>query len=196
MSEPAVKFDNIIDDRKREIYYGKIVMMASGSLTHAYVMKKIFSNFDRHFDGTDCEAYMNNVDVILADDCTLVPDVLVVCKRVTIDPDKGVMGAPNLVVEVLSPSTMLRDKTEKKDIYEKNGVKEYWLVDTKGMYIEIYALNESGRFDLVNLCQYYTEKDIAGMTYKEKEKVIHAFTPHTFPDIAFSLSNIFKGAPR
>jgi Uma2 family endonuclease len=73
------------------------------------------------------------------------PDVLVVC-----DPDKvksrGIFGAPDLIIEILSPSSGRRDRWDKKALYEKYGVKEYLLFDPDGKYAEQYVLEESGKF--------------------------------------------------
>ena len=73
------------------------------------------------------------------------PDIVVVCDKEKLD-DRGCKGAPNLVVEVLSPATGKKDMHEKFVLYEKAGVKEYWVVYTKDKTIVVFAL-EGEKYD-------------------------------------------------
>ena len=82
----------------------------------------------------------------MSDEDYYIPDFMVVCDPDKIQPD-GVHGAPDLVVEVLSPSTMNNDLGRKKDVYERAGVKEYWIVSPVEKAITVYRLQE-GRFVL------------------------------------------------
>ena len=72
-----------------------------------------------------------------------VPDFMVVCDREKIKAD-GVHSAPDLVLEVLSPSTAKNDKGYKKSVYESSGVPEYWIVSPKEKSIEVYLLQDGG----------------------------------------------------
>ena len=89
-------------------------------------------------------------DVILDDNNTIQPDILFISKknRFKIQTD-GVHGAPDLVVEIISPSSIERDREIKKDLYEKFGVKEYWLVDIDEKTVEVFD-NVDGKFDLIS----------------------------------------------
>ena len=73
------------------------------------------------------------------------PDILVVCDKSKLD-QRGLKGAPDMVIEVVSPSTAGRDRGVKRDLYERNGVREYWLVDYSNKTIEVYLLNEGNRY--------------------------------------------------
>jgi Uma2 family endonuclease len=85
-------------------------------------------------------------DVVLADDTVCQPDVFwIAAERVSEIVDDRVYGIPDLVVEVLSPSTSRRDRTKKADIYAKHGAREYWLFDPGDQSVEIRVLRE-GRF--------------------------------------------------
>ena len=75
--------------------------------------------------------------MFLSENDHFVPDMMVVCDREKIHHD-GIHGAPDLAVEVLSPSTMKNDRTHKKDVYAKYGVREYWLVNPTDRSIEVY----------------------------------------------------------
>jgi Uma2 family endonuclease len=87
-------------------------------------------------------------DVVLSDHDVVQPDVFVVCDERKIS-DQNIRGAPDLVVEVLSPATAGKDRWEKKHLYERAGVLEYILVDPDGQYVERFVLGEDGRFDRV-----------------------------------------------
>ncbi len=89
-------------------------------------------------------------------DTVVQPDVLVVCDRDKIDR-RGVKGAPDWVVEVLSPATAGRDQILKREVYARAGVPEYWLVHPIDRVLTIYRL-ENGRYDLSDI------RELAGST--------------------------------
>ena len=97
--------------------------------------------------------------IIIDEKNHFIPDVMIICNK-NIITDLNIQGAPDLVVEVLSPSTAKNDKGIKKDIYEKFGVKEYWIVNTVDKSVEVY-LNNNGRFYLDNIYVYFTDEEIA-----------------------------------
>ena len=83
------------------------------------------------------------VDVFLDDSNAPQPDLVYLSPdKVSLVTSDGVMGAPNLVVEVISPSSIYRDRVTKKALYERFGVPEYWLVDPADNFIEIYTLTD------------------------------------------------------
>lgn len=73
------------------------------------------------------------------------PDISVICNLSRLD-EKGCHGAPDFIIEVLSPSTAQKDYEVKRQLYEKNGVKEYWLVDPTNHIVTVYLLEESGKY--------------------------------------------------
>jgi Uma2 family endonuclease len=84
------------------------------------------------------------LDVVFADDTVLQPDIVVILnERRDRIRDAGIFGAPDFVIEVLSPSTASRDRREKLGVYARYGVREFWLVDPKLERIEVFIL-ESG----------------------------------------------------
>ena len=95
-------------------------------------------------------------DVVFDDENVTQPDILFVAKKrgFIIDPDGPITGAPDLIVEILSPGTAKYDRGNKKDLYEKFQVKEYWIADPKNKSIEVYNLKKS-RYKLVS---YAAEK--------------------------------------
>ena len=89
--------------------------------------------------------YCSPIGVVLSDDDVLQPDLIFVAtERLNIITGNYVQGAPELVVEVLSPSAARRDRTVKRDIYERSGVREYWLVDMRNRNIEVNSASEVG----------------------------------------------------
>lgn len=100
-----------------------------------------------------CEALLSPIDVYLPDegenleesDTVLQPDVVVVC-----DPEqvtrRGIVGAPRWVIEVLSPSTSKRDQGDKRAVYERHGVAEYWLVHPYDRVVQIYRPSPDGGY--------------------------------------------------
>ena len=121
------------EDKRCELIDGVIYDMGSPSAIHQYIVRAIFDrlhHFIRSRNGA-CETFFAPFDVQpdREDDKTIVqPDVFVVCDRSKIAPSR-IIGAPDLVIEVLSPSTRKKDIGVKANVYERSGVREYWLVD-------------------------------------------------------------------
>ena len=82
-------------------------------------------------------------DVHLSENDCVIPDVMIVCNS-DIIKDNAIYGAPDLIVEVLSPGTEKRDRGYKKDLYERCGVREYWIVDPVSLTVEVYLLKMEG----------------------------------------------------
>ncbi len=78
-------------------------------------------------------------------DTVVQPDVVVVCDENKLD-EQGCNGAPDVVIEILSPGNSKREMKDKYQLYESAGIKEYWLVDPEHEFVIIYALNEEGRY--------------------------------------------------
>ena len=118
-------------------------------LSHSLAL--LFGNF---LKGKPCEAYEAPFDVLLpvddeADDeveTVVQPDLVVICDKPKLT-DRGARGAPDLVVEILSPSTQKKDLNEKYRLYERHGVREYWVVDPGNRSIQIWHLKDDGRYD-------------------------------------------------
>jgi Uma2 family endonuclease len=96
--------------------------------------------------GAGCEAFVAPIDVVLAEDTVVQPDLIIVCDPEKWANGKHIIGAPDVVVEILSPSTALKDRREKKALYQRSGVKEYLLIDPAGDYAEYFLLEPSGEY--------------------------------------------------
>jgi len=141
------------DDVRYELIDGVAYLMAPApALAHQDVVGEVYFQLRQALEDTPCRVYVAPVDVRLpkaneadADIDTVVqPDVLVLC-----DPGKadrrGIRGAPDLVVEVLSPGTASHDHVRKRRVYERAGVREYWLVHPVDRMVTVYRL-EQGQF--------------------------------------------------
>lgn len=95
--------------------------------------------------GPPCDILESPIDVILSDITVVQPDLIVVCDP-SIVVDGRVRGAPDLVVEVLSPSTAAKDRKHKRRLYEAAGVPQYLLIDPANRFVESYLLGDDGRY--------------------------------------------------
>ncbi len=142
------------DDVRYELIDGVAYLMAPApTLEHQDIAGEIYYQLRQQLEGKPCRPYIAPVDVRLpkgneADetiDTVVQPDVIVVCDQGKLDR-RGVRGAPDFVAEVLSPSTAFHDHKRKREVYERAGVKEYWLVDPLERTIHIYRLDDNGRY--------------------------------------------------
>ncbi|TXL14716.1 hypothetical protein BMR05_06370 [Methylococcaceae bacterium HT4] len=119
------------------------------SLEHQDVAGEIFRQITNALVGKKCRVFMAPVDVRLPKtnepdeqtDTVVQPDVLVVCDTNKLDR-RGVRGAPDWVLEVLSPATASHDQIKKRDLYKRHGVREYWLIHPVDRVLTIYLLKD------------------------------------------------------
>ena len=142
---------NTPDDERYELINGELIMAPSPRWAHQYADMEIGSILHtfvkRHNLGVVCSAPF---DVVLSDTDVVQPDLLFVSReRLHIITENNIQGAPDLAVEILSPSTSARDRGYKRDLYAKHGVKEYWQVDTDAKRITVLSLNADGDYDVV-----------------------------------------------
>ena len=130
------------EDVRAEIIYGVAYMMGQPSTSHQRIIGRLFNVLSAFLKGKTCEAFIAPFGVRLfpkedrTDDTVVEPDIVVVCDPSKID-ERGCNGAPDLVIEILSPSTKRKDKHLKRELYQKAGVREYWIVSTDDSEIEV-----------------------------------------------------------
>ncbi|MFW5789249.1 MAG: Uma2 family endonuclease, partial [Spirochaetota bacterium] len=120
---------------------------------HQWLLGKLFRAIADITDRQGCETYVAPFDVRLAepgaadDEVTTVvqPDVSVYCRDDKLD-ERGAHDAPDLVVEILLPSTSYKDQTHKLARYERAGVREYWIVNGEAAWVMVYRLQPGARF--------------------------------------------------
>jgi Uma2 family endonuclease len=133
------------DDFRRELIDGFVYLMSAPKYIHQVVSKRIveiFSLSDK-IPGKFEVAYAP-VDVKFSEFDVVQPDI-VVCDKKKIY-EEGIRGAPELIVEIYSPSTVKKDLNEKFNLYEKYGVKEYWFITPKES-LQVYVLHDNGKYD-------------------------------------------------
>ena len=175
------------EEPREELLNGKIYMMSSPSVNHNRVSFNISHIFWNYLKGKKCETFGDGTDVYLTDNDRVIPDVMIVCNRDIIKKD-GIHGAPDLIVEVLSPSTAKNDKGYKKELYEKSGVKEYWIVDPVMRSIETYLLT-NGKSVLDEF--YALLPDNFGITDKEREDSKKEIPISLYDNFCIPLKEIF-----
>ncbi len=180
------------DELRGELINGEVVAMSSSpTFNHNRVASRIYRAFENYLEGKRCTAIADGTDLYLTQEDRLIPDMMVVCDRDKIRRD-GVHGAPDLVVEVLSPSTARNDRMHKKAVYEASGVREYWLVDPENRTIEQHFLRD-GRLELNTVYTSYPESELERMTEKERAEVETHFKCSLYDDFAIALDDIFSG---
>lgn len=162
-----------------EIIKGKIMEMSPAPTRfHQRISMKLTIEFAKVFDNHACQLYAAPFDVRFPDEngkikTVVQPDLCVICDQTKLD-DKGCIGAPDLVVEILSPSNSKREMKDKYEIYQEQGVKEYWIVSPQDKTIFIYVL-ENGKY-------------IGIQPVAEDEQV----TSVVFPMLSFSTLGLYK----
>jgi len=130
-------------------------MTPAPSVAHQRLVREILTQINIFLGGGPCEVFAAPFDVRLpeageadADILTVVqPDIAVICDPAKLD-ERGCRGAPDVVIEVISPATAVRDQIHKVALYEKHGVKEYWLVHPTDRLVTIRLLGAEGRYGL------------------------------------------------
>ncbi len=145
---------NWSDEKKCELIDGQIYIMTPAPFRiHQKVSAELLRQIANYLFDKACEVYDAPFDVRLAkeeekdeDIYTVVqPDIVVVCDEKKLDK-RGCKGVPDLIIEIISPSSAGRDRKVKRDLYERHGVKEYWLVDYNEKTVEVYLLNEHNAY--------------------------------------------------
>jgi len=134
------------DGRRFEILDGALYVSPSPSAWHQEILKRLFRIIDRELEGKGiAKVFFAPLDVILSPTRVVVPDLFVVrMERMSILEQRGAIEAPDLVVEVLSPSNIHHDRVRKRRFYARNKVREYWIVDPAAEAIEVLTLIEGG----------------------------------------------------
>ena len=148
-------YRNWPEDERVELIDGVIYLMSSPKIRHQAVLAEIFYTLTGYIkkNGGPCMVFASPIDVQLdRDDKTMVqPDIIIVCDRSKLQEGE-VYGAPDFIVEILSPSTGMRDMTLKLNKYKAAGVREYWTVDPVKRIVEVF------RFETEQV-EFYTFKD-------------------------------------
>ena len=166
-SEPYTFEDCLAGDEEEllEIIDGEPILMALPSSDHQRISGALFAQLCNYLEGKKCEVFSApfgvrpfEQDGDKPEDVTtlLQPDISVVCDRSKIDKH-GCKGAPDMVIEILSPSTRRHDQLVKLNLYQKAGVREYWIVSPEEETVKVFLL-ENG---ILTLHELYEKNDFA-----------------------------------
>ncbi len=134
------------DDKRYEIIEGELLMAPAPRPYHQDVCRELFLKLHSYVKNKNLgKIYFAPVDVILDEENVVQPDILFISKeRLGIIKERGIFGTPDLVVEVVSPSTFVRDTERKRKLYERFGVKEFWLLFPNDRVFQVWSLEEKG----------------------------------------------------
>lgn len=171
-------------EERLELFRGRIFKLSSPNTKHQVIAGNLFVTAKNYLNKQKCQVFIAPFDVRLPvknrkkdNEVTTVvqPDICIVCDETKIDT-RGCCGAPDLVVEILSPGNSHKEVKLKFELYEEAGVKEYWIVYPEEESLAIFLLNENGKYDGATL---YAGKDkikskaVPGLIIDTKE----IFTP-------------------
>ena len=136
----------LTDDKRYEVINGRLIEMPAPTVLHQRVLGDLYYILRVNLKGKG-DVLISPVDVILSDTVVVQPDLLFVSReRMDVVKDR-VFGPPDLVVEIVSPGSYHHDRYEKFKLYEKHGVREYWIVLPREKVIEVWCLKD-GRYVL------------------------------------------------
>jgi Uma2 family endonuclease len=144
------------EDERWELIDGVAYAMTGPIRIHQKVVSELSRQIGNYLQGKPCEVYVAHFDVRLprkdeADakvETVVQPDLSIICDQSKLDKlDKlGCRGAPDWIVEVLSPSTALKDMNTKRSLYEQHGVQEYWIIHPEERWLMVYTLDAQERY--------------------------------------------------
>jgi len=158
-----------------ELINGELVMSPAPSLIHQIILSNLNDVLKSYAKQTDAFTLFSPVDVFFDTRNVFQPDLFFIKKENrSILSERGIEGAPDLVVEIISPSNSYKDRYEKKIAYQKFGVKEYWIIDPGNKTLEIYTSTQ--------------EDQDTPQLYLAEEGLV---TSTVLPQLQFNLKEIF-----
>jgi Uma2 family endonuclease len=141
-------YNALPDHPRHELLWGRLYVSPSPRPAHQAVAQRLLLHFDRIAESSGGLAFIAPLDVALADHSVVQPDVLYITKARLSTVQEWIEGAPDLVVEVVSPRlapSNRRDRRDKQMLYAVSGVRESWIVEPRARQIE-FLVNAGGRF--------------------------------------------------
>ncbi|MGB9663053.1 MAG: Uma2 family endonuclease [Moorellaceae bacterium] len=171
------------EDQRWELIEGvPWAMTPAPSTEHQLVVGELFRQLSNYFMGKNCLVFIAPFEVRLPQgeekdeeiETVVQPDIAVICDRSKIDT-RGCRGVPDFIIEVVSPNTASRDYIQKLALYERNGVKEYWIVHPLDKIAMVYRLTKNGQYGRPEI---YSEE--------------HSVPVSIFQDLAVDLKTVFS----
>ena len=177
-----------------EIIGGEKFMAPMAALNHSGIIINLLNKIYEYVVPNKLGyVFSDNVDVHFPDGNLFRPDLTVITAENSniLNWRGAIYGVPDMVVEVLSPSTRQKDLTIKKDIYEKNGVREYWIIDPYIKAVDVYLLQD-GKYKLAESYVKYSDFDFENLTDEEKAAVKNEVKVLIFDDLFVNIDDIFS----
>ena len=191
MQDYIMQERKFIETRRTEIHDGKIYCMAGTSMEHNEITVNTLNIFKNFLKRKKCRVYGENANVIFKKNFRrFMPDIKIVCDPKKIKKD-GIYGAPDLIVEILSPGTEVIDLGYKKDVYEENGVKEYWIISPEAKSITVYLLKD-GKYKLDDIYRDLTEEEYKNIEEEYKENIKFEFKTSLYDDLTINVREVFE----
>ncbi|ABP68154.1 protein of unknown function DUF820 [Caldicellulosiruptor saccharolyticus DSM 8903] len=179
-------YSNLKEISENKVYTlidGTLFLHAAPSWQHQKILKNLMLIFGNYLKDKDCEIFSAPFDVFLeakdeidVENATTVvqPDLTIICDKSKL-AKTGYIGAPKMIIEITSPSTVRLDRVLKFNKYEEAGVKEYWVVEPENKIITCFVLQSDGRYGRPKI---FSEGDIIKVA--------------TFPDLEIHVNEIFE----
>ncbi|MCL2880797.1 MAG: Uma2 family endonuclease [Treponema sp.] len=167
------------ENERYELIYGEAFAMAAPGTSHQLIQMELSRQIANYLTGKPCKVFPAPFDVRLfysedkTDDTVVQPDITIICDREKYGPEGG-RGAPDFIVEILSPSNTAIEMERKFRLYREAGVREYWVIDPEHKYLHVYNFRDNVIFP-----QTYKSTEIAKIGI--------------FPDLEINLEPVFAG---
>lgn len=178
---------------REEIIDGKVYYMSpSANPIHGRIIGNVYFIFKSYLRGKSCQVFTDTIDVYLDSEKKdrVIPDVSVLCDKDKFT-NRGYEGVPSLVVEVISPTSVSRDRKIKFNLYQKYGVKEYWIIDPVNKVLEQYVLID-GKYSLEGTFVKLEDYDKERLNEEEKSEFKLTFKTSIFDELVVDIENIFE----
>lgn len=185
-AQTAVNYD--YDDDDYELINGEEVVMSAASIPHLKAQGNLYFKIKGYLKGKKCQVF-SEAKVVFDDKNWLQPDILVVCDKDKIK-DTYIDGTPDFVAEILSLSTQHRDYGIKKDMYEKFGVKEYWIIDPIARNIIVHIL-ENGKYRVDNVYHDFNQREWESLSERQRARQKLTLKISLYDDLEMSVKEIF-----
>ncbi|MDI6716897.1 MAG: Uma2 family endonuclease [Actinomycetota bacterium] len=164
------------EDKRYELIGGELTLVPAPKTKHQRISTRLEYLLMRHIEENNFgEIFHVPTDVYFDEENVVQPDILFISKeRQDIVDENYIKGAPDLIIEIVSPSSGYYDLVKKKKLYARFGVKEYWIVDPEEKAAEVYLLKDNG----YEIAQSLSEDD--------------KLTSRTFPGLSIELKELFK----
>ena len=181
-----------IEEPRYEIIGGEKIMSPSGTIAHNTIIGNLFSIFKNYFkQNNNGRVFTDSLDVCFEDGEVYMPDVKVIRDYVVLNYYDTIHVVPDFVAEVLSKSTKKFDIGKKKDIYEKHGVREYWIIDPVSKSIEVYLLKED-KFKLDDVYQLFTPNEWQQLSELRRAEAKFEIKVSIIDDLIIKVEDVFE----